>query len=150
MQLFDKFFESVVNLKNSIDDIRRMRLNDLESIDFEILEKVFKKINIMYSNCKLVGNSKVMAHLAPNLVPPIDRFYTLRYIKNSKNIKNGIDLEFNLFRDLMENFFIKVASDHKINELSNKWVNNQKKYPWDTSLPKVIDNLIIGAVKSNR
>jgi hypothetical protein len=99
----------------------------------------------MKSKTTLIGNSKVMAHLLPNLVPPIDRQYTLNYLHKSKSIVNGLDKEWKLFEIFIREFFFKVAEDKKFQIWAKKCLKNKKKYPLDTSIPKIIDNIIIGA-----
>jgi hypothetical protein len=112
------------------------------------LEKIFKGIDVMASRTKLVGNSKVMAHLMPNIVPPVDREYTLYYLKGNKNIKNDLDNEWDLLKTSIKDFFIPIASNPCFKQLACSWMSNPGEYPWDTSIFKIIDNLIIGAVKS--
>ena len=102
----------------------------------------------MASETRLVGNSKVMHHMMPNIVPPIDREYTLGYLHGKKNIRNGIDEEWGLMKGIISGFFIPVACNAEFDSKATTWVARQTaglEYPWDTSVMKVIDNLIIGA-----
>lgn len=147
MNDFDKFKESINSVVDDIYKARKMRLEDINSIDFDIIENIFKNINVMESKTILVGNSKVMAHLLPNLIPPVDRNYTLRYMMGNTNIVNGKETEWKLFKGLIINFFNPIASDPVFLELSKKWMKEGEKYKWDTSIPKIIDNLIIGSFK---
>ena len=97
----------------------------------------------MATGTSIVGNSKVMAHMMPNIIPPIDRAYTLRFLK--ENIKNGLEYEWPLTRRIIENFFIPVAKDDKFISRSKCWMEKREKYPWDSSPFKIIDNLTIAA-----
>lgn len=45
--------------------------------------------------------------------------------------------------------FIRELTDKKFQKVAVSWVSNQRKYPWDTSLFKVIDYLIISTRKKN-
>lgn len=101
----------------------------------------------MASGTSIVGNSKVMAHMIPNIVPPIDREYTLKYLKGNTNIRNGLDYEWKLMKGVISEIFIPVAKDTEFVKKANAWIDNQSEYPWDTSIFKVIDNLVIGARK---
>lgn len=143
---FDEFKNSVAGLKDEIQEAQNISYQDIKESDWNILKNIFGKIKIMKSGTSLVGNSKVMAHMIPNMVPPIDRAYTLRYLK--ENLRNGHDYEWSLMRNIIENFFIPVSKDINFVFQSNHWMANQKKHPWDTSPFKIIDNLIIAAVKS--
>lgn len=150
MQDFHTFKGSLYELKEEISQARRIDYRNMTDDDWAVLEKIFKCTNVMASETLLVGNSKVMAHLIPNVIPPIDREHTLKYLTGSKNIRNGPDNEWHLMRKVVENFFIPVASNQDFVSLAESWTSNQNIYPWDTSVFKVIDNLVIGAVKASK
>jgi len=145
---FEVFKESVLKIRDKIDYAQKISYENISEDEFRVLEEIFKRIKIMASATTIVGNSKVMAHMIPNLIPPVDREYTLRYLKGNTNIKNALDHEWNLFREILIGFFFPVANDHQFKLQANDWISNQTLYQWDTSILKVIDNLIIGARKS--
>jgi len=66
----------------------------------------------MASGTSLIGHSKVMAHLMPNIVPPIDREYTLNFLKGHSQIQNGLDGEWDLMRSIIEGLFIPLPTIH--------------------------------------
>jgi len=115
--------------------------------DWFLLEKIFRNINVMESRASLVGNSKVMAHLLPNIVPPIDREHTLKYLRGNTNIKNDLDYEWKLMHEIIGTFFIPIAGDMTFLRKANTWINDQLSFPWDTSILKVIDNLVVGIIE---
>ena len=47
-------------------------------------------------------------------------------------------------REIIENFFIPIAKDSNFDSKANGWIKKQSEFPWDTSILKVIDNLVIG------
>ena len=145
MQSFDIFLASVMTVKKLIDEAKSIDFRNMKN--WFLLEKIFQNINVMRSGTSLVGNSKVMAHLLPNIVPPIDREHTLRYLRGNTNIRNDLDFEWKLMYEIIGNFFIPVACDIKFLRKANTWINNQSSFPWDTSVLKVIDNLVIGKKK---
>ncbi len=147
MQSFDIFKNSIIEIKKLIERARKINYSSITDVDWELLRKIFCNIQIMASGANLVGNSKAMAHLCPNIIPPIDRKYTLTYLEeNNPDLKE----EWNLMRKIIENFFIPVAKDNKFITMAKEWIsNNQSQYLWDTSIFKVIDNLIIGAILVN-
>jgi hypothetical protein len=91
---------------------------------------------------KLVGNSKVMAHALPNLVPPIYRHYTLRFLYKNETIINDTEWEWERLQAILQGFFYPVVESELFISQSMEW--NDKQFPWDTSPLKIIDNLIIG------
>ena len=60
--------------------------------------------------------------MIPDIVPPIDRHYTLRYLHRSTNVRNDLDREWIAFRDIVSGFFLPVASDPKFGAKARKWV----------------------------
>jgi len=147
MQSFDVFKESILKIKDKIGKTRKIKYQKVTELDWRLLEEIFRGIKVMASGTSIVGNSKVMTHIVPNIVPPIDREYTLRYLKGNTNIRNGIDYEWKLMKEIILEFFIPVAKDAGFVNKAKAWISNQSKYPWDTSIFKVIDNLVIGARK---
>ena len=150
MKSFDVFRNSIRRIRQQIEDARRINYQNMNDADWGLLGEIFSKIEVMASGTRIVGNSKVMAHLLPNIIPPIDRQYTLRYLTGSANIRNGIDREWNLMRDIVEHFFLPIATNGNFKQMVDPWIDDQATYPWDTSILKVIDNLIIGAVLVDR
>jgi len=147
MQSFDVFKKSIVAIRDKIEEAKNIEYQNVTESNWTLLEKIFRGINVMASGTRIVGNSKVMAHMAPNIVAPIDREYTLKYLRGNTNIKNGVDREWNLMKEIILDFFIPIAKEYRFISKAESWMSDQSKYPWDTSLFKVIDNLVIGARK---
>lgn len=147
MQSFDIFRKSVEPLEEKIREAGQFDHQSMTPARWQVLEHIFRSIKVMASGTTLVGNSKVMAHLLPNIVPPIDREYTLRYLRGNTNIRNDLAHEWALMREIIEEFFIPLAKDPRFASLTRAWTSDQEKYPWDTSILKIIDNLVIGTRK---
>ncbi len=145
---FEDFRDSVLSSAPLIQQLRRRRFEDMNGGCWELLGDLFRGIRIMATRTTIVGNSKVMAHLVPNLVPPIDRQYTLMYLRGNKNIKNDLDAEWLMMKYLLENFFYRVATNPSFTDVAAEWASDPKRFPWDTSVLKIVDNLVIGAVKA--
>jgi len=124
--------------------LKKINYQNVTDSDWGLLEKIFRGIRVMASGTSIVGNSKVMAHMIPNMVPPIDRQYTWKYLKGNTDIRNGLDYEWKLMKEIISEFFIPIAKDAAFVKKANAWIANQSEYPWDTSIFKVIDNLVIG------
>jgi hypothetical protein len=147
MVSFDDFRKSVEPLREEIAKADRIDYRKMADSDWSLVKDLFCKIKVMASGTTIVGNSKVLAHLLPNIVPPVDREYTLDYLLGNGNIKNGIEAEWQLLRAIIEGFFIPVATNSEFLRKAENWIANQQQYPWDTSVLKVIDNLVIGTKK---
>jgi hypothetical protein len=70
---FPDFQVSVIPLRGLISEVARIRPSEIAKTEWAKIETLFKGIKVMASSTSIVGNSKVMAHLVPNIVPPIDR-----------------------------------------------------------------------------
>lgn len=134
----------------TLEDIKRLKSKKLESMtekDMNKIEIIFDSLNPMITKKKIVAVSKVLAHYLPNLIAPIDNQYTFQFIcqkpKNTNAPRNW--KEFELFKEIHLQLIKKVIVDRKFISKANKWLNNPI-YPWDTSLPKIVDNLIVGKI----
>lgn len=144
MQDFDIFCNSVAPLRERIARAQGFSLSAMTNRDWDTIREVFCGIRIMATETRLIGNSKVMHHLMPNVVPPIDREYTLKYLRGNKNIKNDLAAEWALLQGIVSGFFAAVAGDRGFAQTAGAWTKQQDHFPWDTSILKVIDNLVIG------
>jgi hypothetical protein len=105
------------------------------------LRNILDTMRISKSESHLVANTKVLHHILPNLVPPVDRRYTLAFF-GINTILPGEKTAGSIFKHLYPAFF-RVSSrlqDKIIGDVSLSSEN------WNTSFTKVIDNAIIGAM----
>ncbi len=114
------------------EDIRRIMPNLLHILD---------TMRISKSESHLVANTKVLHHILPNLVPPVDRSYTLAFF-GVNTMLPGQKSAGSIFKHLYPAFF-RIS-----NRLRDKIIRtiNLSNENWNTSFTKVIDNAIIGAM----
>ena len=147
MCAFEDFRVSVEGLEKRINRAQALVPGVIDETDWKVLKEIFLGLRIMASKTLLVGNSKVMHHMIPNVIPPIDREYTLRYLCGRTMFANDPETEWDVMRSLIEGFFIPVATDVGFAAKAKGWMS--AGHPWDTSVMKIIDNLLIGARKAN-
>ncbi|MBS4067295.1 MAG: hypothetical protein KGZ62_01695 [Sulfurimonas sp.] len=145
MQDFETFRLSVEPLRTSIRAATDFKPEEMTEREWGCLKEIFISINVMASGTTIVGNSKVMHHLLPNIVPPIDREYTLWFLKGNGTIRNDLESEWAMMREIISGFFMPISQAEPFNALANEWMSHKELYPWDTSIMKIIDSLIIGA-----
>jgi hypothetical protein len=145
IRAFDEFRASVEPLEKQIVEAQGFVPSAMNEDAWSTLKEIFFALRIMASGTSLVGNSKVMHHMLPNIVPPIDREYTLRYLYGNTMIANDLDKEWQTMREIICGFFIPVAADATFAAKAQGWLAAQN--PWDTSVMKLIDNLLIGSRK---
>ena len=130
--------------------LRDKEPSSLTESDWNCLRKVFFEIRCMASGTSLVGNSKVMAHLLPKLIPPVDRQYTLKFLFRHGQITNGTDVEWEKLLQILNGFFYPIAQSALFQDKAEEWLTQNERFKWDTSALKIVDNLVIGLSKTIR
>lgn len=143
MRAFDEFRASVEPLEEKIIKAQGFAPLTMNEDSWSTLEEIFFALRIMASGTSLVGHSKVMHHMLPNIVPPIDREYTLRYLYGNTMIANDLRKEWQTMREIILGFFIPVAANPIFAAKARDWITDENA--WDTSVMKLIDNLLIGS-----
>ena len=62
-------------------------------------------------------------------------------------IRNNLEGEWLIMKEIISQFFNPVASDTTFYSKAEQWMKRKEDYPWDTSVLKVADNLVIGSKK---
>lgn len=168
---FDVFKKSI--LKNK-DIYRKMKgiVVPKNERDYENeilkLKSAFIELNVTNSMVPIVANSKTLAHILPELVPPIDRQYTLRFFTQDNRAflkqytkNNVIKVRYREVRDFPQNARVPEISFEIFKqfcqeifsiytELSYNKELKVVKESFNSSKLKIIDNLIIAFVKESR
>ncbi len=147
---FECFRASLQNVWPTVISLQDKTPDTLTESDWSSLGEVFSKICCMASKTSLVGNSKVMAHLLPNLVPPVDREYTLKLLFGRGDITNGVDVEWTKLKQVLASFFYPVIQSPVFQARADEWLAHRDEFRWDTSHLKIADNLVIGLSKMSR
>lgn len=120
-------------------------LQDLSLADISPLEisrisqdlwKLLSKLTVSIAEARIVANSKVLHHLLPRLVPPIDRTYTFNFFYNRNTLSIAEDQAF--FEMFLRLHSVAMANKDIIMKLVGQG--------WNTSETKVIDNAVVGYV----
>jgi len=145
MVALDVFKRSVRFWKDNLVNLYEYKLFELSDVDImkikTDLEKVFINLNVMESKRRIVGVSKALHFLLPDLIMPIDGKYTLPAIYGYNKYSNSPEKEFIIFKEIF-NRSLEITRNLQLNSSD---VDGEK---WNTSVPKLIDNAIIGLVKS--
>lgn len=145
----NRFKESILIYKKSFLSLRKYKsIVSVSEKDFNNilpeLTKICFEINATKSDAKLVSGSKTLAHILPDLVPPIDRQYTLKFMYGNKNHPIGDDEKGKeVFKEVMQYMYNLYNQNHKLTELANESINSE----FNTSLPKIFDNIVINRVR---
>lgn len=134
---FDKFKRSITSQKERLLALGNKRITEL-SIDTPIanqLQVLIENLKIGQGETKIVFNSKAIHHLLPDLMPPIDRQYTLLFFYNSTSPPRIEDCFSEIYPE-----FISIALKRKDS------IHKKVGKGFHTSETKVIDNAIVGYV----
>lgn len=159
---FQTFQDSINRNKETLVNLQNVKLYEIEDgnlngILTQQLMNVFFDLKVSVSNSILVANSKTLHHILPDLIPPIDRQYTIRFfyddIENyfynngrfkTVNISEHPEIQFSMLVDIAT-LFRCFITEHL---LPNHFVITDHNF--DTSFNKVVDNLIVRYVKLAR
>ncbi len=155
---YNDFKDSILRSRDKLKSFVENNFYDMEYSDYiatiENLKGIYQGLKVSISDSTIVANSKALAHILPNLIPPIDRQYTIRFFTQDRdkffynngkyrlvNLPNGIEKQFELFVGICGK--IKALFDH-----IDSSIIEINKETFNTSYPKVMDNVIMAYVKS--
>ncbi len=154
---FNKFENSILTHKNILSDLKTLKMEEVSNSNLpEVIEKLRSicfALKTSESNSRIVGNSKTLAHILPNIVPPIDRQYTIRFFSceptSFLNAKEGIKQPPGIKFSEEETCFTYIL------EKTHNFINHIKvekqiglSGTFNTSYPKIFDNLIMAYVRN--
>lgn len=133
---FDKFASSMKAQRQLFKRMGRWSILSVGTPQVEVIWKAMDALQVSETGTKLVANSKVLHHVLPMLIPPIDRQYTLAFF-DYWDI-GGRDEE--IFRYVYPRLQEIAARCRRVIESS---VGTHR---WHTSPTKVLDNAVVGYV----
>lgn len=154
---FPEFKQSIIKHRDTLQQLSSLRMDSCSQEQYgkhiDDLEQIYYTLKVSISEATIVAHSKTLAHILPNLIPPIDRQYTIRFFTQENkdfftesgkyrpvNLPQGIVVQFVDFKKYccrMKMLFDRC--DHKFFTIDKETFN--------TSFPKIMDNLIMAFVK---
>ena len=144
---FDTYKNSLKKVWPSVLELQNIESTNMQPEHWKELKHSFLSIKAMRSSFSLVANSKVLAHALPNLIPPVDRQYTIRFLIRSKVLPKNIDGEWDLLKGFLEGFFYPILVDKSFSTATKKWKTSAPRFAWNTSMLKTVDNLLVGHMR---
>ena len=126
---------SILRCKSDIEELKSNeidKLTEIESTIKDLQDLAFNKIRASETNSRLVSSTKVLAHILPDLVPPMDWNYTGNFF--GYKYTDSYDKQSLIFKNVMRTLW-QVYQDEKVLEKASKYHG--------ISLPKLFDNTII-------
>lgn len=146
MPVYSDFHNSIMVVSQILQKYQNTRIesvtaSNIEQVISDLSEICFgpNAVNGSTTNSKLVSASKILAHILPDLVPPMDRQYTIRFFNKRKhNYTLSIKDEQQFFEDTMRCMW-EFYQDSQILRTMQPFVQSGAA----CSLPKLFDDLII-------
>jgi hypothetical protein len=137
---FTKFKDGFLAQQSAIRDVESTLLRDIKGDDVATVGQriwdIVSSLTVGVGQTKIVSGSKALHHVLPDLVPPIDREYTLRFFYGHKALSRGDE----------ESFFEMFPCLHRIAVSCRNEVDSSLGTGMNTSATKIIDNAIVGYV----
>ncbi len=136
-----KIRQSFLGQERSIRELESLCISRIPNVELSgtvsRLWAILDGLRVGAGGTKIVANSKALHHLLPDLMPPIDRAYTLRFFYDNTALNQGDEVA---FREIYPHFHRVAVS---CREHIDRHVGSG---PWNTSQTKVVDNAIVGFV----
>ena len=138
---FPVFHSVITNFIQNLIPISHLSITELTENNITSIINLFEENSVMHSIPKLAGNSKALHHILPNIIPPIDGNYTIKFF-NLRNRRRGQGNNAKMI-DESNNFeFIIKKYQHIINTIN--WNEIHYNGEMNATRIKLVDNAIIG------
>lgn len=146
MPMYSDFHDSIMRVSQILQKYQNTKIesvsaNNIGQVIADLSDICFgpNAVKGSTTNSKLVSASKILAHILPNLVPPMDRQYTIRFFnKRRQNCNLTLKDEQQFFEDTMRCMW-EFYQDSQILNTLRPLVQSGSA----CSLPKLFDDLII-------
>ncbi|HOO49982.1 MAG TPA: hypothetical protein PLK94_01700 [Alphaproteobacteria bacterium] len=146
---FADFFESIIREKVTYEKYKEQNLLEANKDILEEIWSVGRNIKSSMSSSKLVSVSKTLHFILPELVPPIDRQYTLRFFYQEKEKWVGEDGKYGSLPILSNKkeaqYFFEICMQYQ-----KIWKSNEEELCSVDNPIKTIDNAIMYQVKNQK
>jgi hypothetical protein len=140
-----EFSKGIKTVSDKICELSAFSMDELGDGSLSVviagLEDLFRNFKVMESKSQIVGCSKALHFLLPRLVTPIDGKYTLKFLFGYRIYPRSLDAEARLFTDIFQ-AFLGLARRLCLSRA------DEMETGWNTTVPKIIDNAIIGYMKA--
>jgi len=144
---FPEFSASIREASARIVNLAEFAMDGLEKEECTAviarLVDLFSCLKVMASKSQIVGVSKTLHFLLPRLVMPIDGKYTLKFLYGYRVYERSLSGELALFRKIFLAFW-ELAAHLGLSR------SDEEAEGWNTTIPKIIDNAIIGYVRNRQ
>ncbi|MGC2527784.1 MAG: hypothetical protein WA639_08555 [Candidatus Acidiferrum sp.] len=151
------FHTSLVSQTEGLQQFKGLRMSELSESEYSAailrLKTHYAALKLSISDATIVVNSKAFHHLFPDLIPPIDRQYTVRFFSQAPErwldssgkfrtvqLPQNIDDQFHLFHTTC------LAIKRLANQVDPDLLRLERERS-QVSIPKALDNAIVNYVR---
>jgi hypothetical protein len=137
---FDNFSEGIRRQVEILEELEPLLITDLDDRN-AVADKIWRAVSgarLSASATQVVAGTKALHHLLPDLIPPVDREYTIRFFHENKMMTMGDEAAFKEVYPALAEIASRAGDNLRVNSRS----------PMNTSSTKILDNAIIGYVWS--
>jgi hypothetical protein len=137
---FDSFCERIRHQSAILEELEPLVIFDLDDSDAvaSTIWRAVSEARLSATATQVVAGTKTLHHLLPDLIPPVDREYTIRFFHEHKLMNMGDEAAFKEVYPALVDIASRAGDNLKVNDRS----------PMNTSPTKILDNAIIGYVWS--
>jgi hypothetical protein len=153
---WDCFNGSILAVGDSLQKFRGHKMLEMGETEYAkvilALKPAYRRLKLSVSNATVVANSKAFFHLCPELIPPIDRQYTIRFFTQAPeqwrdpkgrfravSLPKSFDKQFDLFLDIC--IRMKRLAGH-----IEPGIFEEERRQHQLGVPKALDNAIVNYV----
>lgn len=155
---WERFRDSILSQSSTLKQFQGLSMLQMPRLEYERtvlqMRAIYDSLDLSVSKSTVVVNSKALFHIFPDLIPPIDRQYTIRFFTQpSANWRSksgkfrqivlpaGPDAQFQLFKSMCVK--IKELAD-RVNPI----VFEEQRCRHNVAGPKAVDNAIVKYVRT--
>jgi len=141
---YEIFKDSILEMQPRLLALKKLDLRNFEEEPIDLLNEITEicfNLTVSISNSKIVGNSKTLAHIIPNLAPPVDREYTIRFFSEALYNFSGLEEQKTFYRHVLKQCHSFIR---KLNNIDMGLIDTK----FNSSAPKMFDNLIMLYLKA--
>jgi hypothetical protein len=141
---FSLFKDTILKMRPRLLALKDVDLRNFDTEPVDILNEITEicfELTVSISQSKIVGNSKVLAHIFPNLVPPVDREYSIRFFSETLYNFSGLEEEKKFYRHIIKKCysFVRKLDNDDMSLIDTRF---------NSSAPKMFDNFIMLYLKA--
>jgi hypothetical protein len=151
------FRASIASQKEELQLFRRHRLIEMTESEYSSailqIKPYYNDLKVSVSDATIVANSKALHHLFPELIPPIDRQYTIRFFSQPPEQWLGGNGKFKAIqlpktRDDQFELFLSICIEMKrLADQIEPDLLRREHEQFRVAVPKALDNAIVNYVR---